>query len=99
MPTTNIVKSTHPVWGAKRLAQAGQQMYEKHLRRKLEPRHMGKIVAIDVRSGDYFIGDTLHEATQKAREKYPESVFYAVKVGFPAVYSFSARMPIAATGL
>src|SRR5688572_3493194 len=78
---------------AKRLAEAGQRLYEEKLRPKLEPRFTGKIVAIDVESGDYFLGDTLHEANQKARQKYPRRVFYAVKVGYPAVFSFASRMP------
>ncbi len=85
--------------GAKRIAETGQQIYEEKLKQKLEPRYTGKIVTIEVESGEYFIGDTLQEANQKARQKYPESVFYAVKVGFPAVYSFASRIPISATNL
>ena len=85
--------------GIGRIADAGQRIYEDRLRRKLEPRYIGKIVAIEVESGDYFVGDTLHEATRKARKEYPDSVFYSVKVGYPAVYSFASRMPISATSL
>lgn len=85
---------TEPL-SAKRIGQVGQQIYG-HLQPKLEPRYTGKIVAIDVESGDYFVGDTLHEAIQKGREKYPNRVFYSVKIGYPAVYSFSSRATVSA---
>jgi hypothetical protein len=81
---------------AKKLAEAGERLYEENLRSKLEPTHKGKIVVIDAESGDYFLGANLHEANEKARKKYPNKVFYAIKVGYPAVYSFSSRMPVSA---
>jgi hypothetical protein len=81
---------------AKRLAEVGERLYEEKLRSKLEPTHKGKIVVIDAESGDYFLGENLHEANEKARKKYPHKVFYATKVGYPALYSFSSRMPVSA---
>jgi hypothetical protein len=85
--------------GAKKIADLGQQIYDERLRKKLERRYKGKIVAIEVESGDYFVGDTIHEATEKGRQKYPDSVFYSVRVGYPAVYSFTPRLPISANNL
>ena len=81
---------------AKKLAEVGERLYEQNLRSKLESTHKGKIVVIDAESGDYFLGENLHEANEKARKKYPNKVFYAIKVGYPAVYSFSSRMPVSA---
>jgi len=81
---------------AKKLAEVGERLYEKNLRRKLETTHKGEIVVIDADSGDYFLGANLHEANEKARKKYPDKVFYAIKVGYPTVYSFSSRMPVSA---
>jgi hypothetical protein len=81
---------------AKKLAEVGKRLYEANLRSKLEPTHKGQIVVIDAESGDYFLGENLHDANEKARKKYPNKVFYAIKVGYPAVYSFSSRMPVSA---
>lgn len=67
------------------LASKGKQIYAT-LQEKLEPEHRGKIVVIDPDTGDYFLGDTLLEADRKARQKHPDKVFYAVKIGYPAVY-------------
>ena len=81
---------------AKRLSEVGERLYEEKLKSKLEPQHNGEIVVIDAESGDYFLGKNLYEANENARKKYPNNVFYAIKVGYPAVYSFSSRMPISA---
>jgi hypothetical protein len=82
---------------AKKLAEVAQQLYDEKLKPQLEPRHEGKIIAIDAESGDYFMGETLHEANEKARKKYPGHVFYAIKVGHPAVYSFGSHVPVSAS--
>ncbi len=81
---------------AKRLAEVAERLYEEKLRTKLEPGHNGEIVVIDAESGDYFLGENLHEANEKARKKYPGHVFYAIKVGHPAVYSFGSHIHVSA---
>ncbi|MDZ7292300.1 MAG: hypothetical protein ONB44_21135 [candidate division KSB1 bacterium] len=65
----------------------GEAVYER-LRKKLEKKYHGKVAVIEVDSGDYFLGDTLIEADTKAKAKHPDKVFYAVKIGYPALYSF-----------
>lgn len=62
-----------------------EKIYKK-LKDELEPKYKGKIVAIEIDSGEYFLGNTLREADAEARAKYPDKVFYAVKIGYPAVY-------------
>lgn len=70
------------------IALKGQKIYDKTLKEKLEKEHRGEIVAIEVETGDYFLGKRGIEAIKKAREKYPHSVFYSVRIGFPAVHKF-----------
>jgi len=69
----------------RRAISGGKEIYNR-IREKLEPEHKGQIVAIEVDSGDYFLGRTVTEATSEARKKHPDKVFYFVRVGFPAVY-------------
>jgi hypothetical protein len=47
----------------------------------MEANYMGKIVAIDPETEDYFIGDSGIEATDKGRKKYPDKIFFLVRVG------------------
>ena len=51
---------------------------EKIIYRKLQPKFKkdkGKIVSIEVESGDYFIRDDKLEAAKKARSKFPDKIF------------------------
>jgi hypothetical protein len=67
------------------IVEKGQRIYET-IKDKLEPEHKGEIVAIEVETGDYFLGRRVIEATDKAREKYPDKVFYVARIGFPVVH-------------
>jgi len=67
------------------LAAKGESLYAK-LKEQLEQEHRGEFVAIEVESGDYFLGKTLQEADKKAREKYPNRVFYVIRIGRRAVW-------------
>jgi hypothetical protein len=64
----------------------GEAIYA-NLKSALEKTHLGRIVAIDIESGDYFLGQTVVEAVQKAREKYPDRVFHTIRIGAKAVHS------------
>jgi hypothetical protein len=69
----------------KELVEKGKEIYRK-IKDRLEPAHKGEIVAIEVKTGDYFLGKDMVEADEKAREKYPDEVFYFNKIGYRAVY-------------
>lgn len=69
------------------MAEKAKAIYEK-IRDKLEVEHMGEVVAIEVESGDYFLGKTGLEAANKAREKYPGKIPYIIRIGRPAYISF-----------
>lgn len=64
----------------------GRGIYQKQLKGILEPEHKGEIVAIEVDTGDYFLGKTVIEAVDKGREKYPAKGFYFMRVGYKAVH-------------
>ena len=68
------------------LGDEGERIYHEKLKPLLEPQYKGKIIAIEVDSGDYFIGDTVMEALQKAKARYPEKIFHVIRVGFRAVH-------------
>ena len=53
--------------------------------------HFGQFIAIEVDSGDYFIGDTAIEATQKARVKHPDKIFFLGRIGYRTAYTFKGR--------
>jgi len=64
----------------------GVAIYKDKIKDTLGPEHKGKIVVIDIYSGDYEIGDTDSETTMRLRERRPDAQTWAEKVGYPAVY-------------
>lgn len=74
------------------LAKKGKKFYYENLKDKLELDHKGEIVAINHETGDYFIGKTVLDAVKKGRQKYPNAVFYSIKIGYPAVVKFRGML-------
>jgi len=68
-------------------AEKALAIYDRKYRKHLEAKEWGKVVAIEVESGEAFIGRTVLEAAMKARKKFPDRLFYFIRVGYPAVHS------------
>lgn len=63
------------------IAARAQEIYESQLKAQLEKSALHQFVAIEPDSGDYFLGNTLSEAIQSARKKYPDRLAFALRVG------------------
>ena len=57
------------------------KIYDEKLKSRLEPDHLGEVIAIHVETGDYFLGRTVLEACRRGREKHPDAVFVCRRVG------------------
>jgi len=68
----------------------GQKILE-GVSKKLEREHFGQVIVIEIESGDYFIGETPIEATKKAKDKYPDQIFFQGKIGYKTCYTFRGR--------
>ena len=75
------------------LVRKAKALYGRLYRKRLEKNEKGKIVAIEVESGDIFLGQTVMDAALKAKAKYPDKVFYFERVGYPAVHSLKGFVP------
>jgi hypothetical protein len=78
----------------KSLESQGEQIYHTQLKRLLEPSRTGEFVAIEVESGDYFVGPTIGTALAKASRKYPDKRFHIMRIGYPVVASFKHRFSL-----
>ncbi len=68
----------------KDLAIKARKIYNGQLRQSLETSCCGQFVAIEVESGDYFLGSTPLKAIKNRKLKYPKKVFHLMKVGYKA---------------
>ncbi len=69
-------------------ARLGEEIYERDIRSQVEKTHRGKIVAIDVDSGNYAIGDMVVTAAKRLREQRPDADVWSVRVGYRTLRSF-----------
>lgn len=67
------------------LMDKGQEIYDK-LKKQLLPEHKGDVIAIEVKSGDYFIGKDVDEAIEKAKDKHPDRIFCVLRIGHRALW-------------
>ncbi len=68
------------------LLQRGIKLYEERLKSELEPEHDGEMLALEVESGDHFLGRTATEAYRKAKAKHPGREFAFLRVGAKAAF-------------
>jgi len=76
------------------IAEKGESLYREKLKAILEPAQNGRFVAIEVVSGEHYVGDTIIEAVEAARKKYPNRLLHTIKIGYEGVYKlgrFSKR--------
>ncbi|PYS62960.1 MAG: hypothetical protein DMF74_11755 [Acidobacteria bacterium] len=65
------------------LIDRAKQTYVDELARKLEPEHTGKIVAIELGTNEYFVGDDELTASDKARASGHAGALFFLRVGSP----------------
>lgn len=68
----------------------GQAIYNEKIRHIVEadPSQKGRVVVIDVHTGEYEIADTDDEAYHRLLKRCPDAYTWAERVGYPAVYRF-----------
>lgn len=74
------------------VAEAAKRIYEATLRETLEAKCLNAYVAIEPVSGEYFIGKTLSEAIGAAREKFPNRLTHALRVGHKTAVEFGRKI-------
>ena len=83
----------HPRMSGDEIHRRGQALYDERIRAIVEtPENIGKLVAIDVETGDYHIADDGISATQPLLAKRPGAALYGVRIGYDAVYSLGGTL-------
>ncbi len=73
--------STHT---AEEIARRGQDRYEREIRTQVEGQagNLGKMLALDIDSGDYELGDDSLAALDRLNARRPDAAVYIVRVGY-----------------
>jgi hypothetical protein len=73
------------------IAQRGQALYESDIRQQIEAGNEGKIVAIDIETGEFEVAENVVPATNRLFERLPDAQPWIIRIGHRAVYHFGAR--------
>jgi hypothetical protein len=73
------------------LAQGGMALYESGIRQQVEAGNEGKILAIDIESGDFEVDETVLGATDRLFERHPDAQPFGLRIGHRGIYQFGSR--------
>ena len=78
----------HPKFTYQEVGTRGDALYQT-LRPLVEtPENIGKLLSLDIETGDYEIGsDENFDAQRKLQAKHPGAAIFTVRVGYNAVYA------------
>jgi hypothetical protein len=90
----------HPRLSDEEISERGQELYERSIRDKVETEeNIGKLLSIDVETGDYEIGDdTSIDAPLRLHARHPGAAVYTLRIGYNAAVSLGGAIERTAPG-
>jgi hypothetical protein len=84
----------HPKFTSEEVTRRGQALYEEKIRARVEtPENIGKLVSIDVETGDYEIGDDASlDAPRRLHARHQGAAIHTVRIGYNAVYALGGAL-------
>lgn len=80
-----------PRYPMEEFARRGEEIYDRTIRDQVESAYEGKVVAIDIETGEYELGDDALKASDALLARCPSAQIWFVRVGFPALYRIGSR--------
>ncbi len=75
------------------IAARGEYVYDTDIRMQVEADHNGKILVLDIASGDYEIDESGREAAHRLMARRLGAELYALRVGYQVVGRIGGRRP------
>ena len=66
------------------VAESAKAHYESNLKAQMEKEHLGKFIAVEPESGQFFIGGTFMECALEAKKEIPDKMSFVIKIGSDA---------------
>jgi hypothetical protein len=80
-----------PRYSKEEFAQRGNEIYESHVRSQVEVGNHGKIVAIDIETGAFEVGEDIVTASDHLLAHLPDAQTWFIRIGHRAVDHFGSR--------
>src|SRR6266536_3326875 len=80
-------------YSSEEVGRRGQEIYEEKLRARVETEeNIGRIISIDIETGDFEIDDDLLKAGDRLLARHPGAPLYGVRIGYDAVYAVGGTL-------
>ena len=80
-----------PRYSREESAQRGTEIYEQQVRAQVKARNKGKILAIDIETGEYSLGENILSAAQPLFDRNDDAQLWGVRVRHRAVHRIGMR--------
>jgi hypothetical protein len=80
-----------PRYSKEEFAQRGDEIYESRVRSQVEEGNHGRIVAIDIETGAFEVGNDSLTAAKQLLKRYPDAQIFGIRIGYRAVHRFGFR--------
>lgn len=80
-----------PRYSMEEHARRGTELYEQQIRPQVESGNHGKIVAIDIESGDFELGENMLAPCEQLLARRPDAQIWCVRIGYRGVHHFGPR--------
>lgn len=75
------------------VARLGKAIYQQRIRPQVEMvENIGKVISIDVETGEYAIGTDSLVTCRQLQAKHPDAAIWTERIGFDAVYEISESL-------
>ena len=75
------------------VARRAKKLYESSIRQRVEvEQNIGKMVIIDIETGDYEIDKTGLQASRNLSKKHPNARLFGIRIGYNVAVSFGGVM-------
>ena len=86
-----------PRYSKEEAARRGTEIYDRDIRKLIEAGNKGKVVAIDIDTGEYELAEDTVIASDRLFQRLPDAQIWFVRVGRPAVHRIGLRSWTAAS--
>lgn len=85
------MKVRQPRYSKEEHARLGQEIYEQKVRTQVEEGNKGKIVAIDIETGEFEVAEDVLTASNLLLSHHPDAQTWFIRIGHRAVHRFGPR--------
>jgi hypothetical protein len=89
----NTMAIRQPRYSKEEFSQRGNALYEAQIRSQVEADNHGKIVAIDIETGDFEVDEDTSVASDRLLERHPDAQTWFIRVGHRGVHRLGWHSP------